>query len=179
MRDWNLVVTVREGAFVHACRYLELFGAVRKSGFYNVLLLRTEDPLGALDTIHGQIQLIPEIPTWIARFMPVTRTFTFQTPEGFEKRAREAVADWLPRLAGSSFHLRMHRRGFKGRLSSADEERFLDKFLLERLIEAGNPGRITFHDPELIIALETVGTEAGLSLWGRDDLKRFPLLHLD
>ena len=179
MRDWNLVVTVREGAFVHACRYLEQFGEVRKSGFYNVLLLRAEDSLVALDTIHGQIRLIPEIPTWIARFMPVTRTFTFQSPAVFEERAREAVAEWLPRLAGSSFHLRMHRRGFKGRLSSMDEERFLDEFLLERLIAAGNPGSITFHDPDWIIALETVGTEAGLSLWGRDDLVRFSLLHLD
>ena len=35
----------------------------------------------------------------------------------------------------------MHRRGFKGRISSHDEERFLDKILLEELGKMGNPGR--------------------------------------
>lgn len=179
MRDWNLVVTVREGAFVHACRYLEQFGPVSKSGFYNVLLLRCEDPIGALRQLHEQIRDIPEIPGWIARFMPVTRTFGFQAVDEFEERAREAVAEWLPLLAGSSFHLRMHRRGFKGRISSMEEERFLDGFLLEKLAEAGTPGRISFDDPDRIIAVEVVGTGAGFSLWGREELRRYPMLHLD
>jgi len=179
MRDWNVVVTVREGAFVHACRYLEQFGTVRKSAFFNVLVMKADDPLGALEKVHGQITDIPEIPSWIARFVPVTRRFSFQNPEEFEERARDAVAEWLSVLAGGSFHLRMHRRGFKGRLSSMDEERFLDEYLLERLAGAGTPGAIAFDDPDWIIVVETVGTEAGLSIWGRDDLRRYPLLRLD
>jgi len=179
MRDWNTIITVHEGAFTRACHYLEQFGPVRKSGFYNVLLMRLNDPLEILRVIHEQLAHESEIAFWIARFMPVERTFTFNSPMEFEERAREAASFWLPSLAGSSFHLRMHRRGFKGRLSSADEERFLDQFLLERLSEAGAAGRIAFDNPDAIIALETLGTQAGLSLWERDDLKRFPLLHLD
>ena len=45
----------------------------------------------------------------------------------------------LPILAGKNFHVRMHRRGFKGRISSHDEERFLDTILLEELGKIGNP----------------------------------------
>lgn len=179
MRDWNLVVSVRDGAFVHACRFLEQFGTVEKSCFYNVLVMKAEDPRGALERIHEQISDIPEIPSWIARIVPVTRTFTFQNPEEFEERARETVAEWLSVLAGASFHVRLHRRGFKGRLSSMEEERFLDEYLLGKLSEAGIPGRIAFGDPDWIIVVETVGTEAGLSIWGREDRKRLPLLHLD
>jgi hypothetical protein len=43
----------------------------------------------------------------------------------------------------------------------------------------GNPGRITFADPDAILALETVDCRAGLSLWSREDLQRYPFLHLD
>ena len=65
----------------------------------------------------------------------------------------------------------MHRRGFKGKLSTMDEERFLDTYLLEALEMARTPGRITFTDPDAIIALETVGPRAGLALWTREDLR--------
>jgi tRNA(Ser,Leu) C12 N-acetylase TAN1 len=179
MRDWNTIITVHEGCFAKACSILEEFGPVRKSGFFNVLEMRLEEPLAVLREIHARLATEPEITLWISRFMPVERTFTFNTGEQFGERAREEIIAWLPRLAGKSFHLRMHRRGFKGRISSAEEERFLDEFLLESLAKEGVQGKIAFDDPDLIIALETVGTQAGLSLWEREDLKRFPLLHLD
>ncbi len=110
---------------------------------------------------------------------PVTATFSFQSPEEFETKAKEAVLPWVENLAGKSFHVRMHRRGFKGRISSPESERFLDKILLEELVKIGHPGQITFEDPEAIIVVETVGQQAGLSCWSREDLQRYPLLKLD
>lgn len=179
MHDWNTIITTREGCFVQACRFLEEFGPVRKSDFFNVLEMRLEEPFAVLRQIHSRLATSPEIAQWISRFMPVELTFTFNSLEQFEERAREAVSAWLPRLAGKRFHLRMHRRGFRGRISSAEEERFLDEFLLEKLAVAGTPAAVAFEDPDLIIALETLGTRAGLSLWEREHLRRFPLLHLD
>ena len=85
----------------------------------------------------------------------------------------------LPKLADKSFHVRMHRRGFKGRISSHDEERFLDKILLEELGKMSKPGHITFEDPDVILVVETVGQQAGLSCWNREDLQHYPLLKLD
>jgi hypothetical protein len=73
----------------------------------------------------------------------------------------------------------MCRRGFKGRLSSMDEEHFLDGHLLGLLERAGTPGRITFDDPDAIISVETVGPRSGLSLWTREELARYPFLGLD
>jgi tRNA(Ser,Leu) C12 N-acetylase TAN1 len=86
---------------------------------------------------------------------------------------------WLPELAGKSFHVRMHRRGFKGRISSQHEERFLDEILLTSLDKHGAPGRISFDDPDVIIDLETIGQRAGLSMWTRAQRLRYPLLKLD
>jgi tRNA(Ser,Leu) C12 N-acetylase TAN1 len=65
------------------------------------------------------------------------------------------------------------------KLSSQAEERSLDDSILERLRELGQPGRLDFEDPDYVIDIETVGERAGLSLWSRDDLKRFPLLRVD
>ncbi len=76
-------------------------------------------------------------------------------------------------------HVRLYRRGFKGRLSSHDEERFLDDALLQALEAAGTPRRITFDDPDAVIDVETLGNWAGLSLWTRADLARYPFLKVD
>lgn len=69
---------------------------------------------------------------------------------------KETVSEWVPQLEGKGFHVRMHRRGFKGRLSSLEEEKMLDEFLLELTKERGNPGHVTFEGPDVIIAVETV-----------------------
>jgi tRNA(Ser,Leu) C12 N-acetylase TAN1 len=87
--------------------------------------------------------------------------------------------NWLPRLQGASFHVRMHRRGFKQAMSSQVEERFLDHAMLDALAELGHPGRIIFDDPDMIIDVETVGNRAGLSIWSRADLERYAFLKLD
>jgi len=179
MHDWNAVITVREGGFAPACRLLDQFGTVKKTEFFNTLVMRTADACQLLAELQRQLAGNPAIATWISRFMPMQLRFAFQSVTEFELRSQEAVLGWLPRLAHARFHLRMHWRGFKGKLSSADEERFLDEFLLLKLEQAGTPGKVAFEDPDAIIALETIGPQAGLSLFRRDELKRFSLLHLD
>jgi tRNA(Ser,Leu) C12 N-acetylase TAN1 len=179
MHDWNVVITVHEDGYNSARNILERHGKVDRTDFFNILLMQTADYWQLLDALQEEANQDPAVVSALARVMPVVLTFEFQSPHEFEDKARQAVSAWLPALGGKSFHLRMHRRGFKGKLSSMDEERFLDTYLLEALEMAGTPGRITFEDPDAIIALETVGQRAGLSLWNREELERYPLLHLD
>jgi len=179
MNDWNVVVTVREGGFATACAFLGPFGPVRKTDFFNTLVMRVADPFQLLAELQGQFADNPAIGGWLSRFVPMQQRFSYQTAAGFELRCQEAVLEWLPRLANARFHVRMHRRGFKGKLSSVEEEHFLDDFLLLRLAEAGTPGKVAFEDPDAIIALETIGPQAGMSLFNREELKRFSILHLD
>ncbi|HEY3309509.1 MAG TPA: THUMP domain-containing protein [Desulfuromonadaceae bacterium] len=179
MLNWNVVVTVYEGGYNQAKRFLEQFGPVTRTDFFNLLVMRTADHQQFLEEFHSKAGRNLEDASSVARVMPVIETFTFQTPEEFDTKAQQAVCTWLPTLANKGFHLRMHRRGFKGKLSSMDEERFLDDYLLQALKTAGTPGHITFENPDVIIALETIGTRAGLSAWTRAELKRFPFLHLD
>jgi hypothetical protein len=179
MHDWNVVVTVHEGGFREAFRLLAEFGPVSKTEFFNTLVMRVEEIPQTLENLRARSLGEPDSVRFLGRFMPVSQTFGFQSPAEFEARTRAIVSAWVEELVGRSFHVRMHRRGFKGRLSSMDEERFLDDFLLHLLAEAGSPGRVTFAEPDIIIAAETVGTRGGLSLWRRAEVVRYPFLRLD
>jgi hypothetical protein len=179
MHDWNAIITVREEGFVAACRLLEPFGPVKKTDFFNTLVMRAADPFRLLADLQGAASGTPDISAVVSRFLPMERRFSFQTVAEFENRCRQELREWLPRLDHGSFHVRMHRRGFKGKLSGMEEERLLDDFLLRELAAAGIAARVDFNDPGAIVVLETVGPQAGLSLFRRDELQRFPLLHLD
>jgi tRNA(Ser,Leu) C12 N-acetylase TAN1 len=179
MRDWNVVVTVNEGGFVQAIRFLGQLGEIAKTDFYNVLVMKSDDITGLLDEIARQTSEEPAISSFLSRIAPLTHMFHFQSPEEFEGKAREIVLNWAAVLAGKGFHVRMHRRGFKGRISSQQAEQFLDETLLEALDKANTPAHVTFDDPDFIIAVETLGPRAGISLWARKDLVRYPFLRLD
>ncbi|MEX2229157.1 MAG: hypothetical protein WEB13_05895, partial [Dehalococcoidia bacterium] len=177
---WNVAVSVREEGYNPARRLLREFGVVGRTGYFNLLLLRVDDRAAFLDAFSRAVAADPAIlELQISRVVPAEETFSFQSPEEFEERAREIAAGWAGRLAGSRFHVRLHRRGFRGRLSSQDEERFLDHVLLDALERIGEAGWITFEDPDAILSVETVSNWAGMSLWTRDELTRYPFVRLD
>ncbi len=179
MLDWNVIVTTHERRYRHARAFLAPMGALHDTGFYNVLVMRVEKPQDFLDWLEQRLEAFPEARPTLARVLPVTETFHYQSPEEFERKAAGAVRGWLAQLAATRFHVRMHRRGFKGKLSSLEEERFLDHFVIEELAKQGQEASIDFDDPDWIIALDTVAQRAGLSLWSREALQRYPLLKLD
>lgn len=179
MFHWNVMIKLYEHGFSHAFLLLQKLGTVYISDFENVLLMKVNNIFHFLETLDEMVAKEPSLLKILSRVVPVTLTFSFQSPEEFESKAKEAVLYWLPSLAGKSFHVRVNRRGFKDRISSYHEEHFLDKILLEELGKIGNPGHIIFKDPDAIIVVEIVGQQAGLSCWTREDLKRYPFLRLN
>ncbi|MGW8273054.1 MAG: THUMP domain-containing protein, partial [Thermodesulfovibrionales bacterium] len=103
----------------------------------------------------------------------------FQSADEFETQAADAVRGFAPAISGKSFHVRIHRRGFKGRFSSPEVERRLDAALLEVLEREGSTATIRFDDADAIIAIETVSNRAGVSLWSRDSMERYPFIRID
>ncbi|MDJ0716548.1 MAG: THUMP domain-containing protein [Prochloraceae cyanobacterium] len=178
MFDWNVVVNLHEHGFKRAFKLLQGLGAVYTTDFLNVLVMKVSNIPRFLETIEVWISEDPSLLKLIARVVPVTSTFSFQSAKEFKSSARKAVLQLVPQLAGKGFFVRMHRRGFKGRISSLDEERFLDEILLKELEKTGFPGHITFENPDAIVVVETVGQQAGLSCWSRENLQRYPFLNL-
>lgn len=179
MVDWNVIVSVYDHGYKHARELLREFGSVSRTDFYNVLAVQVGDVPGMLEKLKERLETDEKTRLCLARVVPVTVGFTFQSPEEFETRVKQAVLPWLPDLAGKGFHVRMHRRGFKGRLSSHEEERLLAEFLLEKLEETGTPGEVAFEDPDAVVVIETISQRAGLALYTREDLIKYPFLKVD
>lgn len=179
MEEWNVVITCRPHAFEEVCRRMREYGTVRRTDYFNVLTLAVDEPSTFLESLRIRIDKEPEFLAMLGHVVPVTKRFRFQSRESFETQAREAVESWVTVLAGKRFHVRMTRRGFKHRISSQEEEQWLDQVLIQRILKSATDSAIDFHDPDYILAIQTVGQWAGLSLWSREDLKRYPFLGLD
>ncbi len=175
MQTWNVLVTARDDAFSKAMRARRPLGHVARTNYYNVLLMRVEDPRAASEVVSSD----PRLGRLLSRMVPMDRTFTFSSPVEFETAAKDAIATFVPALRGKSFHVRVHRRGFRGALSGHAEGQILATHLLEKLEADQAGGRIAFDDPDAIVDIETVGPTAGASLFTRDELARHPLLHVD
>jgi tRNA(Ser,Leu) C12 N-acetylase TAN1 len=129
--------------------------------------------------IFERVTVQPGLLNLISRIVPGTITFDFQSPVEFEAHAKDAVVQLAPALVGKRFHVRIHRRGFKHRIVSPEEERQLDHVILAELAAKGPGAEVAFDDPDVIVAIETVGQRACVSAWSREDLARYPFLRLD
>jgi tRNA(Ser,Leu) C12 N-acetylase TAN1 len=179
MHPWNVIISIRDGCYRDTRQSLKALGAVERTGFYNVLALTVDDVPAFLEALRAQLEADAGLRRCLARVIPVTHSFTFQSPQEFEARARETVETFVDALGGKRFYVRMHRRGFRAQLSSQDEERMLDRFLLDHLQDHGAPGQVAFDDPDAVLDIETVGQWAGLALWRRDELRRYPFIRAD
>lgn len=178
VHDWNVIVTITDRHFRSAWELLGTLGDVGRTHYYNVLALKVDDVHGLLETMHDWMDY-PDTRETVARVAPVFDAFDFQSTQEFEAKAQQYAEKYLGQLAGHGFHVRMHRRGFKERMATPDEERFLGDYLFEKLAGAGTPGRVDFADPDYILAVETLDNRAGLALWSREELQRYPFLKLD
>ncbi|MDD4976758.1 MAG: THUMP domain-containing protein [Bacteriovorax sp.] len=177
--SWNVIVTLYKEGFKDAIHALSPHGVVRATNFFNVLVMHVEDMDKFLHDFAIEMSEKPYLGNSISRLTPVMRALTFNSREEFEDKAKRIADEWVDLIAGKTFYVRMHRRGFREKISSLDEEQFLDRHLLKSLDERGLAAKITFTDPDFIIDVETLNNQGSLSIWSRDDIKAYPFLHLD
>ncbi len=178
--DWNVVVTLLPEGFRDAVRVLSRFGRVSRTPYWDVLVMHTEQrPRELLDALQRELDEDASLGNSVSRLVPVTDAFEFASPEEFRDAVRRIALPWAADLTGKTFHVRMHRRGFKGRLASNEEERALGEDLLQEVQRLGGSAQVAFRQPDWIIDIETVGTRAGLSRWRREELERYVLLRLN
>jgi tRNA(Ser,Leu) C12 N-acetylase TAN1 len=171
--NWNVIVTVRHD-YGRAVQLLRKHGTIERTGLFNVIVMRVADVHALLEQIEQAAD--PRFFDTISHIVPVTHKLTFSTAEDLERQALAVALGWQAQLAGRSVHVRMRRRGHKGEIHGAEVEHQLGKMLLDELARRGTPGRFEHDDPDLVIAIETIRDEAGLALWTRAELERYPFL---
>jgi tRNA(Ser,Leu) C12 N-acetylase TAN1 len=179
MEDWNVVVSIYRDGFNRAWRALKQFGPVERTPYHNVLVMRVDDPRALLEVVERKTEEVPALYDAISRVAPATRTFEFRSAEEFKEKAKSILLEASPRIAGLSFHVRLHRRGAHHDLRSPEIERFLDDALLDATNQRGMPSRISFSDPDAVVAIDTVDDRGGVALWMREDLENHRLLRPD
>ncbi len=174
--DWNLVVTAHSGRrhdLVHALRPIL---RLRRAGFPEVMVGRTDDLTGCLDALAARAD--PEFRREIlARVVPVERTFVLDAAALETQLAAETGA-LLDALVGRSFHVRVERRGHGGVVRSDVLERTLGTALVRALDERGAAPRVTFRDPDVVLAVELIGAVGGVGLVPRHLRDRYPFVRV-
>lgn len=174
--DWNVIVTLSEPTFRIARKLLARWGRLRHTEYHNVEVMAVADPAAFLQEFATAVEQVPGILNAMSHVVPFEHVFAFKDAADFEAKSREIALSYVPWIAGKAFHVRLHRRGLKGIISTPEEERFLDDVLLEALVAAGSPGRIRFDDPDYVLLIETLAGCCGMALWSSEDLKRYPFL---
>jgi len=179
VKDWNIIVTIYQQGLRRALRALQDIGPAERSPYHNVLVMKADDPIVVLTAIERLTDERPALYDAIARVAPAMRTFEFQSTETFNNNARTVMFEWLPNLAGRSFHTRLHRRGSKLDLRTPDAERLFNDAMVVATTTAGTPAHISFTDPDAVVVIDTIDDRAGLAMWTREDLARHRLLRPD
>jgi tRNA(Ser,Leu) C12 N-acetylase TAN1 len=179
VKDWNVIVTICQQGFRRAVSALQRIGPTDRTPYYNVLVMKVDEPMVALEAIERMTEERPSLYDAIARVAPAGLTFEFQSAEHFRDCANSFLLGVVPRLVGHSFHVRLHRRGPMRDLRTPEAERLFDNFVLTATTESGNPARITFAEPDAVIVIDTVDDRAGIAMWTHEDLARHRLLRPD
>jgi tRNA(Ser,Leu) C12 N-acetylase TAN1 len=173
----NVVVTVRDhDDYAYVEETLRNFGEVERTSFFNVLLLRVDEPEMFCEALASALVADRRLAGALGHAAPATHTFQFESTDEFEAATIAIARELADDVADASFHVRVHRRGGPSDLAAPDEESLIADTLLEALPAIGSSGVVTFDDPDVVVDVQTVGHWAGVGLRTRDDLRAFPFL---
>ena len=173
--DWNLVVTAHGGRRHDLIFALRPIVRLRRAGYSEVLTGKVDDVETCLAGIAARADATFSAEV-LARVVPVARSFALVAD--IEAQLRAETATFLDALVDQSFHVRVERRGHRRIVQSDRLERMLGTALVEALQARGVTPRVTFKDPDVIVAVELIGEMAGVGLVPRDLRTRYPFVRL-
>ncbi len=175
--DWNLVVTAHGGRRHDLVYALRPIVRLKRAGYAEVMVGRAVDVGACLDAIAARAAADPILAREIlARVVPVTRTFALAAE--VEAQLVAEVGALAEAVGEQSFHVRVERRGHKRILQSDALERRLGTALVEAVRARGATPRVTFADPDLIVAVELIGDYGALGLVTRAQRERYRFVRL-
>jgi tRNA(Ser,Leu) C12 N-acetylase TAN1 len=169
---FNAVAIAKERASARAVARLASVGAFRATPYRRVLVgvLAGDASARLIEGWNAQ----PSAFEHVVRIIPLDRVVAFERDDVTEEVCC-ATTGAGARLANKSFHVRARLRGLKGRLERQTVERALGGYFLDLAEAAGAPARVTFSDPDYIVAIEVIGRRVGVGILGRD-VRAVPLV---
>jgi len=175
--DWNVLATSVEGARPVLLAGLRRHGAFRGGGYRNVAIGRVADVPAFFAALRDDTARDPVLATALARVLPIDSRVRLDEQDPLPS-LDAAVAALAPDVGSRSFFVRIERRGLHGTLHSSDVERTLGATLWRAIESAGGTPRVTFRDPDVVVAIETLGPLAGIALIDRALRTTYPFVRI-
>jgi tRNA(Ser,Leu) C12 N-acetylase TAN1 len=167
--EWNVLAIATRGETGRALALLGEVGRFRTGGYPQVLVGKVARPNGDLLAGISELSAGGERTTGVIdRLVPVEAAVSFPRDDVAETLC-ESLEPLASRLCGSTFYVRTHLRGMKGRVEHPAVERALGDFLSELAGRAGAPPKVTFGDPDFVVVAEVVGRRVGYAFLGREE----------
>jgi tRNA(Ser,Leu) C12 N-acetylase TAN1 len=154
-------VTSRDSRLGPALAELKPLGKFRTSGYRRVLVGECAPGVGLAELGAGTLATVQ-------RVFVAEQCLAFERDDVTETLC-VVLEDQISRFVGKSFFVRANLRGMKGRLETPTVERALGAFLIDACVAAGEPGRVTFDDPDVVLAVETIGSTVAWALVNREE----------
>lgn len=177
MREWNILATSLEGRRPALQTALRRLGTFWGAGFKNVLVGRVADQPAFLEAVRERLSADMLLEGALTKVVPVDHVAVFEHTR-LAETAVEILAPYVDRIAGKTFHVRVERRGLKGVVHTPTVERVVGEALLAAAAQHGPPPKVTFRDPDLVVAIETTGDTVGIALLARELRSRFPFVRV-
>jgi tRNA(Ser,Leu) C12 N-acetylase TAN1 len=175
--DWNVLATSVEGGRPVLLAGLRRHAPFRGGGYRNVAIGRVADVPAFLTALRDDLASDTILAASVARVLPIAHTFQLDANDPAAS-LEAALAPLHARLGGRSFFVRLERRGLHGTLHSSAVERALGATLWRLLEAAGHTPRVTFTDPDVVVAIETLGSRAGIALLDRALREAYPFVRV-
>jgi tRNA(Ser,Leu) C12 N-acetylase TAN1 len=176
-RPWNLVVTCKPEGMRGAIDRLKYFGRFYRTGFFDVVIGHVRDRDDFFETMRRAMEKDDPIWRYVARMVPVDRTFSFSVRD-FRERLGGVIDGLAPSVPEGEFYVRIERRGHKGEIPTQEVEREMDERIVAAHGEAGRSSRVNFREYRSVVAVETFRDEGGVGLILRETLERYPFLRV-
>jgi tRNA(Ser,Leu) C12 N-acetylase TAN1 len=177
MKDWNVIITTQPRREREVLSALNRLGTFTRPEFKGILIGRVAEVGRFLEEIRRASEEHAAWRLYLLRVLPVEQTFSF-TPQTFEERLKEAVAPFIQRMVGGTFHVRLERRGYKGQIISPDVEGRLGEYVMHVATQQGKIMCVSFHDSDYVVVAETVGNLCGVALITRELRARYPFVKI-
>lgn len=175
-RGWNVIAKPRKGCFERAKWHMYYLGTTVESGHGNLLVAAVSDIDEMLDYLVDREGCDSAMFRCFECIRPLRSEFEFETSEEFLDQATELIGGLAPKLAGKRFCIRLNSRGRPLPEDDGLVENALYNALLERLEDYHDPGQIGHGSCDVLIDVETVDNAAGIAMWTRSELERYPFL---
>lgn len=177
MREWNVLVTSLEGRRPALLAALRPLGAFWRAGYKNVVVGQVEDQQAFLEAVRERLSSDMLLETSLTKVIPVAGVVIFDAHDLVDV-VTALIEPYVDRIAGQKFYVRLERRGLKGVVHTPTIERGVGERLLEACAARGRPAGVRFHDPDVIVVLETTGDMVGLALLTRELRAAFPFVRV-